>query len=41
MRLRTEDEATDVGKHLAEVFIAYLHAVVLNVEDDVDVVLCE
>jgi hypothetical protein len=26
---------------LSEVFIAYLHAVVLDVEDDVDVVLYE
>ena len=35
------DEAADVGEHLAEVFIAYLHAVALDVEDDVDVVFYE
>ena len=35
------DETPDVGEHLSEVFIAYLHTVALDVEDDVDVVLCE
>ena len=35
------NEAADVGEYLSEVFIAYLHAVVLDVEDDVDVVLYE
>ena len=32
------DEATDVGEDSAEIFIAHLHAVALDVEDDVDVV---
>ena len=35
------DETTDVGEHLPEVLVTYLHAVVLDVEDDVDVVSCE
>ena len=35
------DDATNVGEDLTEVFIAYLHAVVLDVEDDVDVVFYE
>ena len=35
------DEAADVSEHLPEVLVTYLHAVVLDVEDDVDVVSCE
>ena len=35
------DEATDVGEDGAEVFITHLHAVALDVEDDVDVVFDE
>ena len=35
------DKTADVGEHLSKVFIAYLHTVVLDVEDDVDVVLCK
>ena len=35
------DEAADVGEHLPEVLVAYLHAMVLDVEDEVDVVFCE
>ena len=32
------DETADVGEHLAKVFVAYLHAMVLDMEYDVDVV---
>ena len=35
------DDTSDVGEHLPEVFVAYLHAMILDVEDDVDVVSCE
>ena len=35
------DDTTDVGEHLPEVFVAYLHAMILDVEDDMDVVSCE
>lgn len=35
------DEAADVGEYLHKVLIAYLHAMVLDVEYDVDVVFCE
>lgn len=35
------DDTADVGEHLPEVFVAYLHAVVLDVEYEVDVVFCE
>ena len=35
------DETTDVGEHLAKVFVAYLHAMVLDMEYDVDVVFYE
>ena len=35
------DETADVGKHLSEVFVAYLHAMIFDVEYDVDVVFCE
>ena len=35
------DESSDVGEHLSEVFVAYLHAMILDMEDDVDVVSCE
>ena len=35
------DEATDVGEDVAEVFITHLHAVALDVEDDMDVVFDE
>ena len=32
------DESADVGEHLAEVFVTYLHAGAFDVEDEVDVV---
>ena len=35
------DETADVGEHLPEVLVAYLHAMVFYVEDEVDVVFCE
>ena len=35
------DDTADVGEHLPEVFVAYLHAMILDVEYDVDVVSCE
>ena len=35
------DKAADVGEDVAEVFITHLHAVALDVEDDVDVVFDE
>ena len=35
------DDTSDVGEHLPKVFVAYLHAVVFDMEDDVDVVSCE
>ena len=35
------DDTSDVGEHLPEVFVAYLHAMILDVEDDMDVVSCE
>ena len=35
------DESSDVGEHLSEVFVAYLHAMILDMEYDVDVVFYE
>ena len=35
------DEPTDVGEHLTKVFVAYFHAIILDVEYDVDVVFYE
>ena len=35
------DDTSDVGEHLPEVFVAYLHATVLDMEDEMDVVSCE
>ena len=35
------DDTADVGEHLPEVFVAYLHAMIFDVEDDVNVVFCE
>ena len=35
------DDTADVGEHLPEVFVAYLHAMIFDVEDDVNVVSCE
>ena len=35
------DDTSDVGEHLPEVFVAYLHAMILDVEDNMDVVSCE
>ena len=35
------DETSDVGEHLPKVLVAYLHAMILDVEDEVDVVSCE
>ena len=39
--IHVADDTADVGEHLPEVFVAYLHAVVLDMEDEVDVVSCE
>ena len=39
--IHVADDTADVGEHLPEVFVAYLHAMVLDVEYDVDVVSCE
>ena len=39
--IHVADDTSDVGEHLPEVFVAYLHAMILDVEDDVDVVSCE
>ena len=35
------DETTNVGEHLAKVFVTYFHAMVLDMEYDVDVVFYE
>ena len=35
------NEPTDVGEHLAKVFVAYFHAMVFDMEYDVDVVFYE
>ena len=39
--IHVADDTFDVGEHLPEVFVAYLHAMILDVEYDVDVVSCE
>lgn len=39
--IHVADDAADVGEHLPEVFVAYLHAMIFDVEDDMDVVFCE
>ena len=39
--IHVADDTSDVGEHLPEVFVAYLHAMILDVEDDMDVVSCE
>ena len=39
--IHVADEAADVGEDVAEVFITHLHAVALDVEDDMDVVFDE
>ena len=39
--IHVADDTADVGEHLPEVFVAYLHATVLDVEDEMDVVFCE
>ncbi len=35
------DESADVGEHLSEVLVTYLHAMILDMEYEVDVVSCE
>ena len=35
------DDTSDVGKHFSKILVAYLHAMILDVEYDVDVVSCE
>lgn len=35
------DNTADVGEYLSKVFVSYLHAMILDVEDDMDVVSCE
>ena len=35
------DETADVGEHLVKILITYLHAIVLDMEDEVDVVFYE
>ena len=39
--IHVADDTSDVGEHLPEVFVAYLHAMILDVEDNMDVVSCE
>ena len=39
--IHVEDETADVGEHLPEVLVAYIHAMVFDMEYDVDVVFCE
>lgn len=39
--IHVADDTSDIGEHLPEVFVAYLHAMILDVEDDMDVVSCE
>lgn len=39
--IHVADDTADVGEHQPEVFVAYLHAVIFDVEDDMDVVFCE
>ena len=39
--IHVANDTADVGEHMPEVFVAYLHAMILDVEDDVDVVSCE
>ena len=36
--IHVADDTADVGEHLPEVFVAYLHAMIFDVEDDMDVV---
>ena len=35
------DDTANVGEYLPEVFVAYLHAMILDMEDDMDVVSCK
>ena len=35
------DNTADVGEYLPEVFVAYLHAMILDMEDDMDVISCK
>ena len=39
--IHVADDTADVGEHLPEVFVSYLHAMILDVEYDVDIVSCE
>ena len=39
--IHVADDTADVGEHLSKVFVAYFHAMVLDVEYDVYVVFCE
>ena len=35
------DDTADVGEYLSKVFVAYLHAMILDMEDDMDVISCK
>ena len=39
--IHVADDTSDVGKHFSKILVAYLHAMILDVEDDMDVVSCE
>lgn len=39
--IHVADDTSDVGEHLSEVLVAYLHAMILDMEYEVDVVSCE
>ena len=39
--IHVADDTSDVGEHLSKILVAYLHAMILDVEDEVDVVSCE
>ena len=35
------DDTADVGEYLSKVFVSYLHAMILDMEYDMDIVSCE
>ena len=39
--IHVADDTSDVGKHFSKILVAYLHAMIFDVEDDVNVVSCE
>lgn len=39
--IHVADDTSDVCKHFSKILVVYLHAMILDVEDDMDVVSCE